>query len=533
LATGFNHIGDELYEIRKGIDLFGSVYRELTLNYAENLDPVLLLRAGIKGMLSTIDPYTTFIEEKDKVDIDMLTTGSYSGIGISVVHRNGKHIVSNILSDELWEGKQLRIGDEIVRVDSINVEQDNVQDLKNLLRGKSGTTVSLTIRIPGLEALVVRQIPRRDIHIRSIAYSMRVNRSILYIKMDRFTRSAGEDIRIALKSFSTDTTAKGIVLDLRDNPGGLLDASVDVVKKFVPNKSLIVSTRGRQPHYNKEYYSDSEPIAGSLPLAILINQNSASASEIVAGAIQDLDRGVIIGTRSFGKGLVQTVIPLNYNASLKVTTSKYYIPSGRCIQKTSYSRILLEGKGAKANDDTVKLFRTLVLQRPVRNAGGIEPDITVTNDSISTFTQRLIQTGILFDFVTDYINRNSIPGIPKIDEKVKKAFRVYMASHTTDTILTVSKSFSQFIEAAKRDGIQPSLLKKLYAFAPQVAAECIQTLEMKWLEISEALTDEFAYHLGGKQLRFQKTMQNDKYLQTALSLLEEKKKYSVVLHPIH
>lgn len=534
LLTAFSALGDDLYNIGKGIDLFGSIYRELTLNYVEKVNPINLMRAGIKGMLSTLDPYTAFIEDEEKADVDMLTTGSYGGLGISVGKRNGLHLIVGILDESVRSESGLLIGDVLLQIDSVDVTQNDYNDLKKLLRGRPGTTVELVVRRPGIEKPIHRRLERKDIPIRSVSIVEILDGGVGYIKLDRFTRTAGDDLNSALRGLLADSSTRAIVLDLRDNPGGLLDAAVDVTEKFVTRGSLIVSTRGRQSSYTREYYSEEHPICPTLPLAVLVNGNSASASEIVAGAVQDLDRGVVIGARTFGKGLVQSVIPLNYKASLKLTTSKYYTPSGRCIQKS------LETARNGANAvveiepmDSLRTFRTINLQRTVREAGGIEPDLTVHTDSLPPFITSFLRSGLITAFVAEALNKANRNIDALTDATLRRMMRTYLDTSDVDGRNALLQTYTSLIEHARTQGLSKKYLAKLEAVEGGIREHISGDFDRHWQTLASLLRAEALFHVYGIKERFHHGRNEDAQLTKALDVVRNQKEYSVVLNTEH
>lgn len=338
---GFIYSNRDIYfEITKNLELFGKVYKEISFNYVDEIDPQEFMRAGIKGMLSKLDPYTVFIDEKNQDDIDLLTNGKYGGVGLSIGVRNDKVTILEILDGYSAQKQGLRVGDVITSVGDKSVSVEKIDEISSLVKGEPGTSVQIKVLRSNESDTLIFNLIREEVIIKNVAFAdfFPENSGNVYIKLTNFSRSAGDELRNALRELKSKKEISSIVLDLRGNPGGLLDVAVDVCDKFLNKDVLIVSTRGKDISSEKKYFANEEPLAGTEKLVVLINGNSASASEIVAGAIQDHDRGVILGTQSFGKGLVQTITPLSFNTSLKITTAKYYTPSGRCIQKVDYSK---------------------------------------------------------------------------------------------------------------------------------------------------------------------------------------------------
>lgn len=331
---------DRYLQISKSIEVYGKVYKELTLNYVDEVDPQSLMISGIEGMLSSLDPYTVYLDKGEKDDVELMTKGKYGGIGATIGIRNGKITIVDLVEGYSAQRQGLRIGDVILKIDGKEISKEDYENLSSMVKGKPGTEISLTIQRDGEDDPLKFNLIREEVEIDNLSYYGFVpeESNNVYLKLRGFSVSAGEEIKDALLELAGKKEINSIVLDLRGNPGGLLNAAVDVTEKFINKGQTIVTVAGRDSSNLKEYVSKEKAVAGDSRLAVLIDKNSASASEIVAGAIQDHDRGVILGEHSFGKGLVQTVIPLSHDNSLKITTARYYTPSGRCIQKVDYTK---------------------------------------------------------------------------------------------------------------------------------------------------------------------------------------------------
>jgi carboxyl-terminal processing protease len=521
---GFSRHDDVLFKVGKGIDLFGSIYKELSFSYVDELDPIILMKAGIKGMLSAIDPYTVYIDEQDKSDVDILTTGQYGGLGISVRKHKGRFIVMNIL-ETVRDQTQLHIGDEILVVDGVDLQKERTAELKNLLRGKPGTFVEMKVNRLGISSDLDLSVQRRRIHLNNVSYSSVLHDSIAYIKLDRFSRRAGADVRNALNKLRESSEIKAVIMDVRNNPGGLLDAAVNVSEKFLPEGSLIVSTKGRKKNYDRSYYCSESPILRSEPLIILVNGNSASASEILAGAIQDNDRGLIVGTRSFGKGLVQNVIPLSYNSSLKITTSKYYTPSGRCIQKIDYSKRNANKLFLSHDDDTAKTFTTLLLHRGVKESGGINPDYTVEAATADKYVRHLRNELLLFEFVTRALNTQIVTTNSPSDPDLKRHFKAFMDTVETDSSYEVRKAFDKLNDLAKSYGYTENEIKKLSSLSKIYTRRPVNSVTRKWDKISKEIRIEILNRTEGSSSRRSYLIPQDRQLQAALDILTTRDTY--------
>ncbi|MDZ7623179.1 MAG: S41 family peptidase [Ignavibacteriaceae bacterium] len=397
IVTGFYPgRGDIYFEIAKNLDLLGRVYKEIAFNYVDEVDPEKFLRAGIQGMLSSLDPYTIFIDEKKIEDIDLITNGKYGGVGISIGLRGEEVTVVEVMDGYAAQRQGIQIGDVIIEASGSAISVDNIDDVSSLVKGEPGTTVELKVVRNELRDTLSFNLIREEVIIKNVTYSgfFPENSGNVYIKLSNFSRAASDEIKKTIKELKEQKPVQSIVFDLRGNPGGLLDIAIDVCDKFLERDQLVVSTRGRDASSEKKYFSVEEPIIGSeVGIIVLINGGSASASEIVAGALQDHDRAVILGTKSFGKGLVQTITPLSYNTSLKITTAKYYTPTGRSIQRIDYSK----------DSDIIKVLNSEEEQefftdnkREVYAKGGITPDTTVEFNINGELTKGTFSKGIIF-----------------------------------------------------------------------------------------------------------------------------------------
>jgi carboxyl-terminal processing protease len=386
---------DDFFALKKSFTIFGKLYEELALGYVDPLNAEQLMRTGIDAMLGTLDPYTVFIDEADNEDIDILTRGRYGGVGLSVGQRAGKLVVLRPIEGYSAFEQGVRVGDVLLSVDGVSLEGVSGDALTAMLRGDPGTTVTIVVERDGEPAPLEFVLTRSRVQLKNVTYSGYVGDGVGYVRLERFTRNAAQEVREAVDRLSRERTLDGLVLDLRGNPGGLLDEAVGIVSLFVPANSIVVSTRGRAPETERTYRSQGPPLAPDVPLTVLIDGTSASAAEIVAGALQDHDRAVVLGDPTFGKGLVQVIRPLPYNTSVKLTVSKYYIPSGRSIQAIDYSR---DASGARADavpDAQRRAFRTAA-GRTVLDGKGIEPDVAISFGEVSELEAALVRQAAFF-----------------------------------------------------------------------------------------------------------------------------------------
>jgi len=397
LGTTFDDDDDIYDKINKNMDIFGKVYKEIALNYVDEIDPDIFVKAGIDGMLSTLDPYTVFIDENQKDEIDLITIGKYAGIGITVGLRDSLITITNVMNGYEAQRKGLRRGDKILEVNNNDLTKVKLRDVRKYVRGPEGTRLTMQIQRNG--DILYFDLTREEIILKNVSYSGFVGdqlEGILYIKLDRFTTNAENEVENILKTYKSKGEIKGVILDLRDNSGGLLDAAIGILNKFVDKNSLLLITKSKKKDSEKKYFSKQDPIIpADIPLVVLVNKNTASASEIVAGAIQDLDRGVIIGGKSFGKGLVQQIKELSSDSRLKMTASRYYTPSGRWIQEKDYFKENKSGVFIDKESFSQEEFKTLG-GRTVYAKGGIMPDIEMDIDPESEIHKGLLDKDMFF-----------------------------------------------------------------------------------------------------------------------------------------
>ncbi len=398
--VAFDTVGDRYFQIAKNLDIFATLFKEVNAFYVDEINPNELMKTGINAMLNSLDPYTDYIPEDDIESYRTMTTGQYGGIGALVGKRNGFNTI--IMPYEGYPAHKagLQIGDKILKIDEIEITGMDTEQISQLLKGQSKTTINLTVGRYGVEEPFVLELKREKITINNVPYFGMINEDIGFIKLTDFTTNAGKEVKDAVVKLKEDG-AKKIIFDLRGNPGGLLDEAVNVSNVFVPKGAEIVSTKGKVTSWNKTYTAPSEPVDTKIPLVVLTNSGSASASEIVSGVMQDYDRGVLVGRKTYGKGLVQATRPLSYNSQLKITTAKYYIPSGRCIQAIDYSHRNPDGSIGRIPDSLKVAFKTRS-GRTVYDGGGVDPDISVEERHYASITIALITGNFVFDYATKY-----------------------------------------------------------------------------------------------------------------------------------
>ncbi|MGE5499063.1 MAG: S41 family peptidase [Syntrophothermus sp.] len=524
----FKSDGDIYFQVSRSIDIFGRVYKEVSFNYVDNLNPEEFMISGINGMLASLDPYTVFIDEKRKSDIDLLTSGKYGGIGISIGLRNEKVTIVDLLDGYSAQRQGMRIGDVITKVNDVPISKDNFEDISSLVKGDPGSEVKVTVTRDTDEEMIF-DLQREEIKVKNLTYGGFVpeNSSNAYLKLTGFSRTAGDEIQKSLSELKSQKELGSIILDLRGNPGGLLDAAVDVCEKFLDKNQLIVTVRGRDSSNNKSYLASEDPVAGKTRLVVLVDSGSASASEIVAAAIQDHDRGIILGTDTFGKGLVQTVIPLSYNTSLKITTAKYYTPSGRCIQKVDYSKnnkVFISEKGT-----AVQAYKT-DHSRAVYGSGGIKPDTLVENDSDVNVVSELQSHGLIFRYASLFANSHIKDDYSKINNDLLfNGFIDFIKKQNYKYRSEIEKQIGSMREAASKEKYNKSILDQLGSLENQFKNMRDFEIINHKPEIINALRSELISRFQGSSGRIKESLNYDRQFKIALDVVRNEEIYNHLL----
>jgi len=516
------------FETAKNLDIFYSLFTEISNSYVDELAPGDIMDRTITEMLKTLDPYTNFIPESDVERYTMMTKGEYGGIGATVAERNNSLMIVDILDNSPAASSGLRVGDFIVEVDGHSIENQPTEESKELLQGQAGTTLRLGILRNGERKSFA--IERKKIQLTSVPYYGMISNDFGYVKLNEFSQDCANDVLSACSELTTNKGAKGLVLDLRDNPGGLLIEAIKIVNMFVPKGERIVYTKGQNTTENSKFSTMAEPFNTTIPLVVLVNSHSASASEIVSGALQDLDRAVVIGEQTFGKGLVQTRKELSHNCLLKITTSKYYIPSGRCIQKLDYSHRDAQGNPTTVPDSLQRTFYTRN-HRPVKDGGGIVPDVIVTEDTSSALLKTLTKEFVLFDFVNATYSAGDTASIrPKTfkfsDNDYKKFIDFY--NNTQNSINSESEKYlNQFAEQAKKEQLNIDI--DVQNLQKQLKAQRQAQLQSDKASISNALELFIIKHLYNERGLIEHRLNNDPYITTAQEYLQNSDRYKQVL----
>ena len=505
--------------------LINDVYKYIVTNYADEIDVEKFTRKSIRNILNDLDPFTVFMEPEEGEGIDLLTKGKYGGVGMEIGKRDGKITVVAPMADSPTMRAGIISGDVIVKIDTVVAKDMNLNDVARLIRGEKGTEVTLSIQRTGVENVIKFTMIREDIKVKDVAYSGMLNDRIGYILLTRFSKNAAPGMKKAIDQLK-EQKAEAIILDLRNNPGGLLQSSIEILDMFLPKGEKLLSTKGRTKGSNRTFFAKKDPVIPSdITVAILITEGSASASEIVSGAIQDLDRGVIIGRRSFGKGLVQSVYQLDEERRLKMTTAKYYIPSGRLIQNPEYidENIIID----VSEQDT--LFAT-VKGRKVKGGGGIMPDYEVEVHKYGSLTRECLRQGILFTYVQKRKQNYSSFDEVLATENLIEEFYVYLKEQDLDISIDGESNYNDF--KAKLSSIDSTNVELTSAFEiidGFFVEKEASLFDKESEDIRKWLLTEFANHYNGKEGRIQFTLQSDEYVEKAISILDDQVAYRNVL----
>ncbi len=529
------------FEISKSIDIYNSLLRELNLNYVDEINPAELNEAAIDAMLQGLDPYTVFIPESEIETYKLMTTGEYGGIG-AIIQYDGEY---TRISDpyEGWPAQKagLQAGDAILSVNGVDTHKKPTDQVSELLKGQPGTEVTLKVKRYGFDKPIEFKLKREKVKIDNIPYATVFDNGIGYVAFNSFTKDAANEMKQHLLDMKKNHALKGFIIDLRGNGGGLMNEAVDIVNLFIPKGKPVVSTKGKSQQAGSVYSTNSQPVDEQIPLAILVDGGSASASEILSGAIQDYDRGVIIGQRTFGKGLVQNILPLSYNTQMKVTIAKYHIPSGRCIQEIDYSKkgkqktdTLNSNLSPLTSQDTLgKPFRTAA-GRTVYEGHGIMPDVKIEPRKYATVTAYLYAKNFIFDYATKYVHEHkSIAPAKefKIDDATYNDFMQFVKdkkfSYTTES----EKKLKELKKMAKEEGYLESIQTQLDLLEKQLQDDKANDLVKNRKDIEELLRLEivgrYYYQVG----RIIASLENDEDLEEAFKILLDKNRYQSILKP--
>ena len=521
--------------VNRNLSTFNAIVKELELNYVDSIRPNEAFGAAIEAFLSTVDPYTEYYSADDRTELTKMTTGQYDygGIGSYIMQRDGSSYISGPMENAPAAKAGLRSGDKIIRVDSIDTSTMGSSDVSSLLRGLAGTPVQVTVQRPFVaDSIITFDITRAKLTDPSVPYYGVIDGNTGYIRLTQFLADSGKDVYEALQSFKANPDVSQIVIDLRGNGGGLLEQAIDILGNFVPKGTEVLRTRGRDKALEKVYKTTKTPIFPDIPLAVLIDGGSASASEITAGALQDLDRAVLIGSRSFGKGLVQSTRPLPFDGLLKVTVAKYYTPSGRLIQALDYSHRNADGSVARTPDSLTNVYHT-VRGREVRDGGGLTPDITIDWGNVSPLLYNLVGDNKIFDYATKFANTtDTIPDAWhfEITDEIYEDFTSSLDTATLKYDKVMDQLLKQLRETAAAEGyLTPQAQEAFEALSPLLANDVNQDLANKREEIEEYLAAEIASRYYYENGRLIQTLKRDQALKTAIETLADRQKLNSLL----
>ena len=524
---------DRDFKLLKNLDIYYSLFRELNVFYVDDIEPEKLVEISINEMLQSLDPYTVYIPESDIDDFTFATTGKYGGIG-SLIRKSGDFaVISEVYKDFPADLAGIKAGDIIREIDGKSIEGLALHKVSDLLKGLPDTEVGITIKRYGIDDLFTFTFIRKKIHINGVPYYGMLDENIGYIRLSNFTQDCYKDVKNALTDLKKTYSPQSLILDLRGNPGGLLIEAVNVSNLFVNKGQEIVSTRGKIKQFDETYRAKNLPVDTQIPLIVLVNRGSASASEIVAGALQDIDRAVIIGTRTFGKGLVQTTRPLSYNSRLKVTTAKYYIPSGRCIQALDYSHRNEDGSVGFIPDSLISEYNTKN-GRLVYDGGGISPDIEIKEDNPSQLTIELFTGFMFFDFSTRYyLTHDTLlpPGDFELTDSVYLDFIAFVKEQSFNYETKTDQALRALVKTAKNEKYYQFSENEFTALSKKLSHDLEQDMDAFSKEIKilleESIVDRYYYRSG----MIQSSLPYDKQIKKACEVLEDKNKYTAILNP--
>ncbi|MBR2032891.1 MAG: S41 family peptidase [Alistipes sp.] len=516
------------FGLGRNMEIMVNLMHAISTQYVDEVNADEMMENGAVGITSKLDPYTDFIPEKDMPDFEAMTTGRYGGIGALIRKKGDYVIVAEPYKGSPADENGLKIGDKIVAIDGEDMRGAKVEDISKRLRGKPNTTVKVTVERLLTGAREELNIRRQRIAIPSITYAGYVAEGIGYIRHADFTDRCYDDMRAAILRLQREGELKSLILDYRNNGGGVLQSAIEVLSLFVPKGTMVVETRGRNKEQSKKFYTMYEPLLPNTPLAVLINGNSASAAEIVAGAIQDLDRGVLLGQRSFGKGLVQSTTPLGYNSYAKITVAKYYIPSGRCIQAVNYST---DGRAVQVADSLIKEFKT-ARGRKVYDGGGVMPDKRIEPQYVSSFAVTLYLMGIIEDFGDDYIKRNGTKSIDvktfSITDKDYDDF-VAMAMKRDIPYKSESRTALEKLRKSLAKERNTSLTESLDAIDNGLKDDKRNNLETFRKEISEQINQNIVLRYAYAEGVIANSLKGDNEIQEAVKLLSDRAEYNRIV----
>lgn len=530
LGTTYNRQTDIYDKINKNMDVFGKVYREIALNYVDAIDVDKFFRYGIEGMLGTLDPYTVYYDDKSRDVLDLITSGKYGGIGVTIEMKDSTIRITDVMTGYEAQRKGIRVGDIVLQIDDVDIKGFQLERIRQIVRGAPDTKLKIKIQREG--DIIDFDLTRQEIILKNVSYSGFVgdeSDGIAYIKLDRFTSNSENEVENALKTFKSKNNLNGLILDLRNNGGGLLDAAIGILNKFTDKNSFLLTTRGNNKESEKKFFSKENPlIPKDIPIVILINQNTASASEIVAGAVQDLDRGVIVGSKSFGKGLVQQIKELGNDSRLKITTSRYFTPSGRWIQEKNYFK---ENKsGVFLNNESFQQteFKTLN-GRIVYANGGITPDVEIKLEPESEIHIALLLKDMFFKYAIYYLESHPNLKIFKCTDNIFEDFKSFIYSKDFSYKSDADKKLDDLKQIGSKKNYSQSYYEYIDKLEKEISKEKFSELDNSKEELKRSIEAEINKMIITESEQITATFDTDKQLQEAIRILKDRNQYNKIL----
>jgi len=526
--VAFQTKNDRLFAIAKSIDIFATLIRELDTYYVDQIDPERLLTVGVEAMLEELDPYTEYIPEEESDDFRMLTTGEYAGVGALIGNRGAGNIVLMPYTGFPAQNAGLRIGDLLLQVDTIEVQKKSTSEVSELLKGPANTGV--TVMVKRGEDTLKYSLNRKKISLKNVPFYGKLDQKTGYIKLSDFTTNASAEVRNDLVSLKAQGATQ-LILDLRDNPGGLINEAVEIVNLFIPKGKEVVKTIGKLQQVNYTYKTTKTPVDKEIGVIVLINERSASAAEIVAGALQDYDRAGLLGQKSFGKGLVQTTLPLSFNAQIKVTTAKYYIPSGRCIQAIDYAKSRKDGSTGTVPDSLRKAFKT-ANGRIVLDGAGIEPDEKVTEKSYAPISYTLVAGNHVFDYATTFFYNNptiASPSTFEVSEEIYADFKKFLVGKEYDYTTYTEKSVQDMEKFLAKESYFDEVKEQLELIKSKVNHSKENDLDTHKKEIKKILSEEIVSRYYFQEGMIEASLQGDPVIELAKEYFASRARMSKAL----
>ncbi|MCE5330944.1 MAG: S41 family peptidase [Bacteroidales bacterium] len=519
------------FRISKNLSIFNSLFRELDAFYVDTLNYDKMMKTAIDEMLTKIDPYTVYMPEEETSDLTFMTTGEYAGIGAMIMKKANDICISEPYEGMPAQRNDVRAGDIILEVDGKQVSSLTVSEVSSLLKGTPNTMIKLKLKRYGEKKTIEKEFLREKIQVNPVAYSGIVAEKTGYILLNEFTDKSAMELKSAVNELVKQNKIESLIIDLRNNGGGLIDESVKIAGYFFPKGTEVVTTKGKNKLTERTYKTPTEPLFPEMRLAVLTNRATASASEILAGAIQDLDRGIIVGERTFGKGLVQNIRPVGYGGHLKVTTAKYYIPSGRCIQAIDYSHRNEDGSVGRVPDSLTTEFTTRN-GRKVRDGGGIVPDIQTADNRKLNIAYYIFAQNLYFDFATQYVSTHPTINKPTefaLSDEDFKAFTNYLLEKKFTYTSQTEKYYEQLLEIAKLEGLDKSAQNEFDALKLKLTPDIMKNIADNKAEISELLSLEIINRYYFQKGEIQFSLRGDEDLKIATEKLNNKEEFSKIL----